>query len=198
MRNQSRVQPEPLILASSSPRRRELLAEAGYTFEVISPPFDEPDDARRARDPYSFTEALAFFKASSVARDHCSTTVLGADTVAWLNGRVVGKPVDRNDAGRMLRAMSGTTHEVVTGVALVDDRYDRRIIAHDSTTVVVRELSDAEINAYLDTDQWRGKAGGYGIQDVGDDFVERIDGSFSNVVGMPMELLVKVLANWVR
>jgi len=197
MKSQKRLQPEPLILASSSPRRRELLAEAGYTFEVVSPPLDEPDDALRARDPYSFTESLAFFKASSVARAYQSATILGADTMAWLNGRVVGKPVDRDDARRMLKAMSGTTHEVVTGVALVDERCDRRIIAHDRTMVVVRQLSDVEIEDYLDTDQWRGKAGGYGIQDVGDDFVERIEGSFSNVVGMPLEKLTKVLRAWV-
>lgn len=197
MASETRLQPEPLILASSSPRRRELLAEAGYSFEVVSPPLDEPDDALRARDPYSFTESLAFFKACSVARDFRSATVLGADTVAWLNGRVVGKPIDRDDARRMLRAMSGTTHEVVTGVALVDERCDRRIIAHDRTTVVVRKLKDEEIEDYLDTDQWRGKAGGYGIQDVGDDFVERIDGSFSNVVGMPLEKMTKVLRAWV-
>lgn len=150
--------------------------------------------------------------------------ILAGDTVVALDGRLFGKPTDRADARRILSALSGTTHHVITGVALLDipspdstrprsvRRADLsssasygseiagwgthgwcRLIRHDTTAVTMRRLTDAERETYLDTGAWKGKAGAYGIQDSGDAFVERIDGSFTNVVGFPMELILQML-----
>jgi len=109
---------------------------------------------------------------------------------------IFGKPRDRADAKRILSAIAGTTHEVITGVTLLDAASGARQIEHDVTRVTMRRLGDDEIEAYLDTGAWQGKAGAYGIQDRGDAFVERIDGSFTNVVGFPMELIERMLQTW--
>ena len=170
---------------------------AGYEFKVAVPPFEEPDFLHPHVAPERHAEALAYFKACSVADHLRDVIVLGADTVAALDGEPIGKPVDREDARRILKKLSDTEHRVITGVALVDATSNRRLMRHDVTTVRVRPLSDETIDAFLDTGQWEGKAGAYGIQDEGDPFVERIDGSFSNVVGLPMELLDAMFREWV-
>ena len=118
------------------------------------------------------------------------------DTIAALDGCVFGKPADRADAKHILNRLAGTTHEVITGVTLLDAVTGTRQIEHDVTRVTMKALSDDEIEAYLDTGAWEGKAGAYGIQDKGDAFVTRIEGSFSNVVGFPMELISAMLARW--
>jgi septum formation protein len=194
----NRPQPEPLILASTSPRRAELLREAGYEFEVVAPRFEEPVDRHPHVDGTLHAESLAWFKARSVATAHFDRTILAADTIAFLHGEVVGKPQDRADARRILRAMSSTTHQVITGLALLAPARGRRLLQHDTTTVRVRALSDGMIEEYLDSGQWQGKAGAYGIQELGDAFVEEIQGSFSNVVGLPMELLGRMFREWLR
>ncbi|MEK7732222.1 MAG: Maf family protein, partial [Planctomycetota bacterium] len=124
--------------------------------------------------------------------------VLAADTIAALGGRVFGKPADRDDARRILKSLSGTTHQVITGVTLLDASSGVRLIRHDSTNVIMRRLTDSEIEDYLDSGAWEGKAGAYGIQDKGDAFVERIEGSFTNVVGLPMELVARMLDEFAR
>lgn len=183
-----------LVLASASPRRAQLLREYGYAFEVVQPPLEEPARLADGLSPVQLAEALSFFKARSVAETLGEGWVLGADTIATRHGEVFGKPRDRDDARRILRDISGTSHQVVTGVSLVEAGGDRRLIRHDVTTVVMRALSHRELDDYLDTNEWVGKAGAYGIQDRGDAFVERIEGSFTNVVGLPMELLAVMLA----
>jgi len=183
-----------LVLASASPRRAELLREYGYTFEVIEPPLEEPARLSDGLSPVQLAEALSFFKARSVAENLSCGWVVGADTIATLHGEVFGKPRDRNDARRILQSISGTSHQVVTGISLVQAGGDRRLIRHDVTRVVMRSLSDRELEDYLDSNEWLGKAGAYGIQDHGDAFVERIEGSFTNVVGLPMELLAVMVA----
>lgn len=190
------TQPHPLVLASVSPRRRELLREAGYTFEIADPPFAEPDEQRPHVSPEQYTESLAYFKASSVAAAHRNKTILAADTIAFIDGEIIGKPADRDDARRILQRLSNTTHRVITGVALLDPATDRRMIDHDISTIVCRHLSPEQIETYLDTNQWQGKAGAYGIQDHGDLFVEQVVGSFTNVVGLPMEKLAAMFAAW--
>lgn len=190
------VQPRPLLLASVSPRRRELLAHKGYEFETAEPPFEEPDPVGAHVPPTNYAESLAFFKARSVSKEHPKHVILAADTIAVLEGAIIGKPGDRDEAHRILSAMSGTTHEVITGVALYAPETGMRRISHDVTTIQVRDLTDKEISAYLDTGEWIGKAGAYGIQENGDKFVERVDGSYSNVVGLPMELIEKLFAEW--
>lgn len=185
-----------LILASQSPRRAQLLSEYGYAFDVIKPPGEEPEHLPGRPAPPQRAEALSYFKAKSVAASLESGTVLGADTVVALGGRHFGKPTDREDARAILETLSGTTHSVITGVALIDAAGGARMIRHDSTSVRMRPWSDEELERYLDGGDWSGKAGAYGIQDQGDAFVERVAGSFTNVVGLPMELLSRMLEAW--
>ncbi len=186
----------PLILASASPRRSSLLREQGYAFCVVPPPFDEPDSLNPNLSPAQLAEALSYFKAKSVAALRSDGWVLGGDTVVALNRRIFGKPGDRGDARSILSALAGTTHHVLTGVALVEVGTERRAVRHDTTAVTMRDLTEEELEAYLDTNAWEGKAGAYGIQDYGDAFVTEIEGSFTNVVGFPMELVTRMLGDW--
>lgn len=192
------IQPSPLILASASPRRAELLRESGYRFEVVDPPIEELGDEHRHVAAGLHAESLAYFKARTVAGDHSDKTILAADTIAVLDGQIIGKPVDMADARRILKLLSGTTHDVITGVALLSPSGARRLLQHDVSSVRVRHLADDAIEAYLATGQWQGKAGAYGIQDHGDAFVETVDGSFTNVVGLPMELLSRMFRQYLR
>jgi len=187
-----------LILASASPRRAELLREYGYDFDVISSPVDEPPAPIRHENPAQWAESVSLLKAESVAVLVKNGWILSGDTVAAIGDRIFGKPADRTDAEAILRSLAGTTHYVITGVTLFDAATGRRLIRHDITLVTMRPLSDHEIADYLDTNAWQGKAGAYGIQDRGDAFVERIVGSFTNVVGFPMELIREMLEEWTR
>lgn len=181
------------ILASSSPRRQQLLGEAGYRFDVVDPPLEEPDERHKGLAPAQLAEALAYFKARAVAEGRgYAQPVLAADTVVALGEQVIGKPIDADDARRILSSLAGTQHEVITGVALVAPG-GRRALASRTTRVRMRELSPDQIGQYISTGLWEGKAGAYGIQDGDDAFVEAIDGSFSNVVGLPMELVPMLL-----
>lgn len=194
--NLAPVQPDRLVLASVSPRRASLLREAGYRFDAVAPPLDEPPQEWMHVDPPTHAESLAFFKASSVAETRPNDTILGADTVAVVNGTIVGKPSDIDDARRILRSLSDTTHDVVTGVALLCLTTGRRLIQHDISRLRFRPMTDDDIESYLSTGAWRGKAGAYGVQDHADRFVERIDGSFTNIVGLPMELVQRMFERW--
>ncbi|MGI9518173.1 MAG: Maf family protein [Pirellulaceae bacterium] len=183
-----------LILASGSPRRRQLLAEAGYQFNVAPP--DEgaetvPGEQLSARE---LVAALAFQKAANVAARTESGLVLAADTLAECRGEILGKPHDRADARRILEQLSGQVHFVHTGVCLW-----RRPDDHKSTQTVTTELemarmTDRQIEEYLDSGQWQGKAGAFGYQD-GIDWVTIRKGSASNVVGLPMDELAQMLAD---
>lgn len=185
-----------LILASASPRRAQLLRQAGYRFEVVEPPFDEPDDMSAHIPAVAQAEALSYFKARGVRKLGFEGIIIGADTIVVHDGEIFGKPDDLRDAQRILQAIAGTTHQVITGLSLIDTKSNERIITHDTTTVTMRPMSDEALGQYLAGGQWKGKAGAYGIQDHGDVFIERIDGSFTNVVGLPMEILAKLLDQW--
>ncbi len=194
---QSDLGPTPLVLASSSPRRRQLLDQAGFRFEVDPPRLDEPSEPLRRLGPRQAAEALAYFKARSVAdqrRADGGQVVLGADTVVAGPGRtgVIGKPADADEACRLLPTRSGARPAVITGVALVDAGGRRRIDS-DLTWVTMRPMSDRELAEYIDSGQWQGKAGAYGIQGTADRFVTRLEGSFSNVVGLPVELVGEMI-----
>jgi septum formation protein len=182
-----------LVLASSSPRRRQLLSEAGYAFDVIVPPISEPQCAPADMAPAAVAEAAAYFKARSVADRQADAAILAADTVVVVNGRIIGKPADRAEAEHILRTLSGTRHAVITGVALLEPD-GRRQIASDVTHVTMRPMSEREIAEYLDSGEWAGKAGAYAIQETADRFVRTVEGSFSNVVGLPMELVERMLS----
>jgi len=185
-----------LILASQSPRRAQLLREQGYDFEIRPSPLHEPILPSGHLSPEAWAEALAFFKARSVAEAMDDGIVLAGDTVVSVGATLFGKPSDRADARRILEALAGTTHQVITGVALVNAATGDRLIRHDRTSVTMRALTAAELESYLDSGAWAGKAGAYGIQDHGDAFVVGIEGSFSNVVGLPVELVTQMLRSW--
>ncbi len=184
--------PNKLILASTSPRRRSLLAEAGYRFDVVSPAIDEPDEQRDGLTPKQLVESLAYFKARAVADKVPASVVLGADTVVAGRSGVLGKPADADDARRMLKDLSGTRHAVITGVAMLNSA-GRRLIHSDVTWVTMRSITDEEIEQYVASGEWSGKAGGYAIQETADRFVDRLEGSFSNVVGLPVELVGQMI-----
>jgi septum formation protein len=171
-----------LILASSSPRRAELLQAAGIDFTIRAAGVDEA--TRPDESPPDYVLRLSREKARAVVRG--DELALGADTTVVINGEIIGKPADAEEAGRMLRALSGQWHEVLTGVTLA--RAGRIISAVSSTRVKFAEISDAEIRWYVATGEPMDKAGAYAIQGHASLFVESIEGSYSNVVGLPMQL----------
>jgi septum formation protein len=183
-----------LILASASKRRRELLAEAGYPFEIEPAGIDEPAPAAEIA-PGVYAAELAWRKAAEVARRRGSGLILAADTVCAVCGQILNKPVDRRDAERMIRLQEGHDTEVISGVCLF--RADRRewIGAVEVSVVRFKPLSDHDRNTYLDGGRWQGKSGAYGIQ-YHDPFVVVTSGSFSNVVGLPMERLERLLESY--
>ena len=184
-----------LILASSSPRRRELLHQAGYRFKVRPPGPIEDASIRRAPSAAAYVESLAYLKAMSAIETHGirKGLVLGADTAVELEGRIIGKPRDEDEARQILSALAGSVHRVLTGLALVDAGAGRRWLAHDATAVHMGPMDDAEIRAYVASGEAMGKAGAYALQETGDRYVESLEGSLTNVVGLPMELLERML-----
>jgi septum formation protein len=189
-----------LILASQSPRRRELLAQAGYTFEVQ--PSSCPEIRREAEDGIPFAIRLAREKAEAVfalrqpTRDASEPLiVLGADTIVLLDGEVLGKPSSPADASRMLHRLSGKTHQVVTGVAVVAGYGARDIIdsAAEVTQVTILVLSEQEIARYVVTGEPMDKAGAYAIQGYAGRWIPRIQGCYFNVVGLPVALVATLL-----
>ena len=178
-----------LVLASTSPQRRTILEQLRIPFDVVAPAYEEhdPPDA----DPVELVRAHAEGKARSVHAEGAVT--LGVDTTVHLDGRVYGKPVDRGDARVMLLGLAGRTHLVVSGLCLLGPGF--AIVGHEVTAVTFRELSAAEVDTYVESGEWVGRAGGYAIQGLGGRLVSRIDGDYLNVVGLPGALLVETLAS---
>ena len=178
-----------LVLASASPRRQELLRSAGIPFEVH--PSNVPETPAPGQLPKTFAERLACEKAQTVAKNFPKDCVLGADTIVVLDNRVLGKPRDAEDAARMLRMLSGRTHQVITGVCLqVDGQWT---VASETTSVTMSEISEKEIADYIATGEPVDKAGAYAIQGIASRWIPRIEGDYSNVVGLPVALVVKML-----
>ncbi|HPD29429.1 MAG TPA: Maf family protein [Phycisphaerae bacterium] len=196
MPNGTCYEARPIILASQSPRRVDLLREAGIAFEAVAPTCVEPDVATWMRSPEEFVQLAAYQKVSSVAERYPDRVILGADTVVALNGRMYGKPADRDDARRILSALAGVTQDVITGVTILQPAKGRQLVECDVTRVTMRPMSEEEIEVYLDSGEWEGKAGAYGIQGTADRFVEKVEGSFSNVVGLPVERVLRMLAEF--
>ena len=180
---------QKIILASASPRRRELLATAGVDFEILVSQADEsvPDGTQ----PEAAAVMTAEKKARAVKTLHPDGTVIGADTVVVSEGEIMGKPADRQDAVRMLSRLSGKVHTVVTGVCILGK--DKEISFAQSTKVEFYPLSAEEIEAYVDSGEPMDKAGSYGIQGLGSLLVEKIDGDFFNVMGLPLCTLGEML-----
>ncbi len=181
-----------ILLASTSPQRRTILDQLGIPFEAVAPAYEERD--RPGLDPVALVRVHARGKAWSLAgaEGRAGRPVLGVDTAVALDGRTYGKPAGRDDARAMLRALAGRTHEVVSGLCLLGDGWEE--LHHATTRVTFRPLSDRDLAWYLDTGEWEGRAGAYAIQGRGAVAVERIDGDYLNVVGLPAALLVRLLA----
>ncbi|MCX5801156.1 MAG: Maf family protein [Candidatus Eisenbacteria bacterium] len=180
-----------MVLASGSPRRRELVKMIGLEFELAVPEIHE-DSAPHAR-PSKFVVELALAKALSLAQRFPNAVILGADTVVVLDGRILGKPRSVADARRMLRALSGRTHVVYTGLALVDVPTGVRETAYEKSRVTMKNIGNAEIDDYLATGEPMDKAGSYGIQGFGAVFIKHINGCFFNVMGLPVARLYDML-----
>ena len=188
----------PLILASASPRRRELLQQVGLEFEVRTSTAEE-ETTEHPSAPAAYAERLARIKAEDVARGLEDGVVIGADTVVVLDGDILNKPADVPAAVRMLRRLQGRTHQVVTGVAVLEVRGGavvRREVRSVSTEVRMRRASEAELAAYAATGEPLDKAGGYAIQGRAAVFIEGIVGDYSNVVGLPLFTLCEILAGF--
>jgi len=177
----------PLVLASTSPQRRAILEQLRIPFEVAVPDYVEDDPP--GLEPSELVRAHAEGKARSVHAE--GRVTLGVDTAVVLDGRLYGKPADREDAARMLHELSGRTHVVVSGLCLLGG--DEDVVGHEVTDVTFRLLSHEAVDAYLESGEWEGRAGAYAIQGLGGRLVERIEGDYLNVVGLPGALLVTLL-----
>jgi septum formation protein len=180
----------PILLASRSPQRRAILEQLAIPFEVVLHTHEER--AEPGTDPVAEVEQHARGKAHSLAGIVRDQPVLGVDTEVVLDGRVYGKPEDAADAEAMLEALSGKTHEVVSGLCLLTPGWEE--LRHEITRVTFRSLTPRELGLYVASEEWRERAGGYAIQGVGAGLVERIEGDYLNVVGLPAALLVGLLA----
>lgn len=189
-----------LVLASASPRRQELLRNAGISFVVQAADIDESPLAGESAQ--ACAERLAREKALEVWRSRPSDLVLGADTVVVVDGQILGKPVDKDDAARMLRLLSGRVHQVITGVCLVKKvasaqgtaaRDPHCSVASETTQVTMTKISNEDIQAYVETGEPMDKAGAYAIQGRASRWIPRIEGDYSNVVGLPVALVYRML-----
>jgi septum formation protein len=181
-----------ILLATSSPRRIEILTRSGIPFEAVASGIDERPP--RPLGPLGFVTWAARAKAEAVAAKAPGRIVVAADTEVVLHGRIFGKPKDRAQAAEFLHALSGRTHQVYTAIHVVDGRSGRRVHGLSRTQVTMRELSAREIGAYVRTGEPQDKAGAYAIQGKGRRLIRSIRGPYDNVVGMPMRLLTRLLA----
>ena len=181
-----------LILASASPRRRELLALSGYEFSVI--PSEADETVKGWLSVESLTEELALRKARDIAKQYPSDVVIGSDTVVAIDGEILGKPKDKADAKRMLRRLSGRVHTVATGVAIISETGEE--IFSKSAKVEFYELSEEEIKAYVESGESEGKAGAYAIQGLGALLIKGIEGDFYTVMGLPIAALCRRLRKY--
>ena len=181
------------ILASASPRRKLLLEQAGLEFKIIVSDVDESLFSTEGVTSAQHTKILALEKAKDVAVKYPDQLVMGADTVVDCNGLIIGKPDDAAHAEQITRMLFSQPHEVITGVALVRISDNTEIVEAVTTTVFPKMLTEEQIMGHIENGSWQGKAGAYGIQETGDEFVERIEGSFTNVIGLPMELIKEML-----
>jgi septum formation protein len=179
----------PVTLASGSPRRREILALAGIGARVVVPSVDET--APLNCEPAQFALDLAHLKLSSVAGEAGIT--IAADTIVVLDNQILGKPLNKADAARILRLLSGRCHYVITALALRDELTGRIVVGYEQSYVTFQQLASDDIESYIDSGEPMDKAGAYGIQGMGELLVERLDGSLHNVIGFPIDLFLRLI-----
>ena len=180
-----------IVLASSSPRRKELLEKLGMKFKVD--PAGDEEKLALDLEPHSLAKKISMEKARSVAARHKDAVIIAADTFGLLEGHFLGKPSNEEAARKMLRALSGRSHQVITGFTVMDTRTGKTVSKSVETTVYIRQLTGAEIDAYVKTGEPLDKAGAYAIQGLGAVLVERIEGDYYNVIGLPLSALSEAL-----
>ena len=183
--------PTPLILASASPRRRELLTIAGVAFSVV--PSRTTEEVWPAEAPQDYVVRAAEEKAHEVATRHPHAWILAADTIVEIDGKILGKPRDEADGSRMLQLLSGRSHHVMTAFIILQAQCHKTVRQLVTSTVTFKALSEAQIAAYLATGEPADKAGAYAVQGLGSDLVEGVAGSYTNVIGLPMDEVVAAL-----
>jgi septum formation protein len=188
------VRRQPLVLASGSPRRQSMLRELGLTFDIDAPLMPEPDPSDYPSVELFVTHAAHRKAAEIAARRPDGDWILAADTVAEVDGVALGKPADRKDAERILRTLIGRRHRTWTGICMMRAGERRALLDADASWVTFRTVTDDRLREYLDGGAWEGKAGAYGIQDHDDPFVEKLEGSFTNVMGLPVERVLTLFA----
>ncbi len=181
-----------IILASNSPRRKDLLSQIGIKFEIMPSDIDEDLDVLEGTI-HEKLEQLAFMKAKYIAEKIAEGLVIGADTVVVIDDIILGKPVDEEDAYKMLKLLNGRTHQVITGISIIDAKTNEYKTDHVATLVKFNNMSEEEIKSYIKSEEPLGKAGSYGIQGLGALFVSHIEGDYFNIVGLPINALNKML-----
>jgi len=174
-----------------------LFAEAGYQFTVVRPDIDESACAAEGIKAYEYAERLALAKAKNVAEKYPDFLVIGADTVVDCNGEIIGKPADVKEAEQITKKLFSGPHKVITGIAIVRLSDGVELSESDTTTIYPKKLTTEQIAEHVKSESWRDKAGAYAIKESGDEFIERIEGSLTNVMGLPMELLERLLKKFV-
>jgi len=182
-----------IILASASPRRRQLLAKAGYKFKVVASSIDELAFSAEGVSTQEYAEKLALAKARDVAGRFPNSLVIGADTVVDFKGQIIGKPAGAKDAEAITRKLFSAPHKVITGIAIVRLSDNTEIVESDTTTVYPKKMTERQIKEHIKGGSWQDKAGAYAIQETGEKFVEKIEGSLTNAMGFPMELVQRLL-----
>ena len=180
-----------ICLASSSPRRQKILSDLGLDFLVIPPVNFEEELNWTAPEKLVCHNALG--KARDVVGKHKGTIIIGCDTIVTFQNKIFGKPLTPDNAYTMLKKLSGNCHSVFSGLAVIDTQTNNQLVGHEKAEVKFKDLSEKEINEYVESGESLDKAGAYGIQECGGAFVESVKGSFSNVVGLPKELLIRFL-----
>jgi septum formation protein len=183
-----------IILASASPRRKQLLSNAGYQFSVIHPEIDEAAYSTDRIASEQYAQKLALAKAKSIAVKHPESIVISADTIVDFHGEIIGKPANAKEARQIIEKLFSAPHQVITGVAVCRLCDDMELVACDTTTVYPKQLTHEQITEYIKSGRWKEKSGAYAIKENGDEFVEKIEGSLTNVMGLPMELLECLLS----
>jgi septum formation protein len=187
------VQPLKIILASTSTCRKNLLKQIKLDFQIIDPNVKENNIIR---NPSKRVKTNAVLKASSVDENLEKTLVLAADTIVVIDGKILGKPRDDNEAKEMLRTLSGRTHNVYTGIALIDLESGKKEVKYEMTCVTIKNLSEKEIEAYIRSGESKNRAGAYSAQGLGAVFIERVEGCFFNVEGLPVSLFYDMLKSF--
>lgn len=180
-----------VILASASPRRKELLEKIGLRFEVE--PANYPEDTHSGLEPHELARKISLEKAKAVASKHKNAIVIAADTFIILGGRILGKPHTAKEAHKMLETINGQPHSVITGFSIIDTGTSKTLSKSVETRVYIRKLTPAEIDAYVKSKEPLDKAGAYAIQGLGAVFVEKIEGDYFNVIGLPLSALTEAL-----